>query len=159
MRKTAPKIETPFKCYIYETRGFERVGNDNLNCVIGGSGRGIVIGEFVCDEIKRIDIPYPAYWHELDASVIDSVLGGTCLSLAQIHDYLGHRSGYGWHISDLVIYDKPNALSEFKRWNRAEENSPCAHMKWLYEPCETCPECNLKRPPQSYCYVEELDNT
>lgn len=69
VRKTRPKIDTPFRCYIYETRGYERVGNENLNCIIGGSGRGKVIGEFVCDKIKRIDIPFPAYWPELDKSV------------------------------------------------------------------------------------------
>jgi len=153
VRKTAPKIETPFKCYIYETRGYERVGNENLNCIIGGEGRGRVVGEFVCDDIKRIDIPFPAYWPELDKSVLD----GTCLSLTEIHDYLGHRSGYGWHITDLMLYAEPREINEFKRWNRTEQTAPCAHVYALYSPCESCTECNLKRAPQSWTYVEDVD--
>lgn len=138
LRKTRPKIDTPFRCYIYETRGYERVGNENLNCIIGGNGRGKVIGEFVCDEIKRIDVPYPAYWHELDKSIIDSVLGGTCLSLAQIHDYLGHRGGYGWHISDLKVYDEPKPLKQFQ--------IPT-----------TFPARRVTQAPQSWCYIEEVE--
>lgn len=138
LRKTRPKVDTPFKCYIYETRGYERVGNENLNCIIGGNGRGKVIGEFVCDKINRIDVPYPAYWHELDKSVIDSVLGGTCLSLAQIHDYLGHRSGYGWHISDLKVYDEPKPLEQFQ--------IPTSF-----------PARRVRQGPQSWCYIDEVE--
>lgn len=162
VRKTAPKIEPPFKCYIYETRGFERVGNDNLNCIIGGGGRGMVIGEFVCAEIDR----YARYGRLKEpARYMKSSPGGypateihfadLKISPSELEDYGKGAPLFGWHISELVIYDKPKKLSEFKRWNRSEENSPCAHTKWLYEPCETCSECNLKRPPLSYCYVEE----
>lgn len=153
VRKNRPQIGTPFKCYIYETRGYERVGNESLNCIIGGNGRGKVIGEFICDKIKRIDIPFPAYWPEMDKSV----LYGTGLSLTEIHDYLGHRSGYGWHISDLKIYEEPREINEFKRWNRTEQTAPCAHVYALYSPCESCKECNLKRAPQSWCYIEEVE--
>ena len=31
----------------------------------------------------------------------------------EIEDYLGNKDGYGLHISDLKIYDKPKELSEF----------------------------------------------
>ena len=79
-----------------------------------------------------------------------------CLSEQEVCDYLGFNGGYGWHISDLKIYDKPKELSEFKRWNRTEENSPCAHTKWLYPDCKDCKECNLTKSPKSWCYVEEL---
>ena len=144
VRKNRPKIDTPFRCYIYETRGYERVGNENLNCIIGGNGRGKVIGEFVCDKIKRIDIPFPAYWPELDKSV----LYGTCLSLTQIHDYLGHRSGYGWHISDLVIYDEPKKLSDFKRHDPTYDFAFFGEMDRTY---------SVSRPPQSWCYIEEVE--
>ena len=144
VRKNRPKIDTPFRCYIYETRGYERVGNENLNCIIGGNGRGKVIGEFVCDKIKRIDIPFPAYWPELDKSV----LYGTCLSLTEIHDYLGHRSGYGWHISDLVIYDEPKKLSDFKRHDPTYDFAFFGEMDRTY---------SVSRPPQSWCYIEEVE--
>jgi hypothetical protein len=177
VRKNKPSLPTPFKVYIYvpkkrpllawgdvfrgnwETEFTEITGRSfDEACRIWEIFNGNVMGEFVCDEIKRIDIPYPAYWHELDKSVIDSVLGGTCLSLAQIHDYLGHRGGYGWHITDLVIYDEPKKLSEFmkKPCDFAASCGACGHAKWLsghrFDGCEL----QVTRPPQSWCYVEEL---
>lgn len=85
VRKNAPKIKTPFKCYIYETRGFERVGNDSLNCVIGGSGRGMVIAEFVCDSI------FPLSFYASDASFFDTEpplsVTGTCLTDKEVAEH------------------------------------------------------------------------
>ena len=54
----------------------------------------------------------------------------------EIDDYLNGEKGYGWHISDLVIYDKPKELSEF------------------FTPMGKRPSYMLERPPQSWCYVE-----
>ena len=166
VRKTAPKIETPFKCYIYCTKLHPGEPDSMINL----NGRtsfympqcGAVIGEFVCAEIDR----YARYgWLKEPARYMKSSPGGypateihyasLQLSPNALEDYGQGAPLFGWHISELKIYDRPRKLSDFKRWNRSEENSPCAHMKWLYEPCETCSECNLKRPPQSYCYVEE----
>lgn len=70
VRKTRPKLETPFKCYIYCTSGRpdlnipispERLMQDyldtgsmkSLNCPLGN---GKVIGEFVCDRIFPINV-------------------------------------------------------------------------------------------------------
>lgn len=53
----------------------------------------------------------------------------------------GREAMYGWHISDLKIYDIPKELSEFKGLRKT---------KFGYEPVE------IKRPPQSWCYVEKL---
>ena len=143
VRKTCPKLETPFKVYIYQT--LPKSGDWNER-------DGRVIGEFVCDKIDKIRVfenGTVQFW-------MLNNLHASCIEYDELADYIGWgKHGYGWHISDLVIYDKPKELSEFKRWNRTEENSPCAHTKWLYEPCETCMECNLKHPPQSWCYVEE----
>ena len=47
VRKSRPKIETPFKCYIYCT-----YGKENENYMLGK--RGKVVGEFVCDWITEI---------------------------------------------------------------------------------------------------------
>lgn len=68
----------------------------------------------------------------------------------------GAESLYANIIENAKRYDNPKALSEFKRWNRTEENVPCAHTKWLYPDCKDCKACNLTRPPQSYMKVEEL---
>lgn len=93
VRKARPKLATPFKCYIYCTRGRPDVGRN-----------GKVIGEFTCDKI----FCFPGYaaitgvWFSKD----------TCLTAGEIHDYLGDEFGYFWHISDLRIYDVPLELGE-----------------------------------------------
>lgn len=162
IRKTAPKINTPFKCYIYETRGFERVGNDSMNCVVGGNGRGKVIGEFVCDEINR----YAMYGRLKDpARYMKSSPGGypateihyasLQLSPTALEDYGQGAPLFGWHISDLVIYNNPKELSEFmKPCTPDPDGVPlCLQCKRLVENYG----CGgtILRPPQSWCYVEE----
>ena len=149
VRKNCPKLETPFKCYIYETQGRKW---QNKNEPKMQEGRGAVIGYFCCDYITTVSVPYPAYMNEMRTSVLKE----SCLSYYDIHRYAGTRNVYGWHISNLLIYDTPRPLNDFKRWDRTEENAPCAHVYSLYAPCDTCKECNLKRPPQSYCFVEDL---
>lgn len=67
VRKTRPKIETPFKCYIYETK--EKAYEDIGICGRTKDGTrynfvhriGKVIGEFVCDKIEDFycaSVPY-----------------------------------------------------------------------------------------------------
>ncbi len=78
----------------------------------------------------------------------------TCLTDKEIMDYLGNgNQGYGWHISNLVIYDEPKELSEFKKYNRE-----CwyADLGLAKRDCPECQnrECFLTQPPQSWCYVE-----
>lgn len=121
VRKTKPKLKAPFKCYIYCTKDYNK---DNfLN--------GKVIGEFVCDFIYE-NISYDSK--------------ETCVSVDDMKKYANGKPLYGWHISDLVIYDRPKELSEF--------NKPCT------DPFQYCQGCEhgliqLQKPPQSWCYVEE----
>ena len=134
VRKTRPRLDTPFKCYIYETKGYERAGNADYTYVIDGGGRGAVIGEFACNEI----LPMTLYRKPLGVETTLYEVPGTCLRNDEIGEYL-NGDGYGWHISDLVIYDKPRRLSEFYRER--------AYNGLLVKP--------IQRPPQSWCYVEE----
>lgn len=151
VRKSRPKLETPFKVYIYCTNDRKVFLDSDCNNKFwteknyGGEHyyNGKVIGEFVCDRI---------------AGEGETIRGNACLTVEELQDYCNGKDIYFWHISDLKIYDKPKELSEFKRWNRTEENAPCAHTKWLFPDCKDCKECNLTRPPQSWCYVEELQN-
>ena len=81
VRKTRPNMNPPFKCYIYKC------------------GNGKVIGEFLCDEIININ----------GAGRIPSdAARPTCLEPAELHQYLGAATGFGWHISNLRIYDTPS---------------------------------------------------
>lgn len=154
IRKRKPYFPAPFKCYIYCTKGGEEKW---LAGVKGGREsyklNGTVCAEFTCDSIQNFSCPFPAYSKEVD----QTILKDACIAYVWAHLYLGHKSGCAWHISDVKVYDKSKKITDFKRWNRTEENVPCAHVKSLYEPCETCTACNLKRPPQSWCYVEELE--
>lgn len=58
---------------------------------------------------------------------------------------------YGWHISDLVIYDKPKELSEFHKAGYTETKES---VSWLTREEEN--SWQIKRPPQSWSYVELL---
>lgn len=74
---------------------------------------------------------------------------GTGLTDVEIMEYLGNgKQGYGWHISNLMIYDKPKELSDFH-----QACAPCIYYKWCAK--SKCPDA-LKKAPQSWCYVEEL---
>ena len=156
VRKTRPKIETPFRCYIYETKARSDMPTfvDEDGHVLY-TGRGQVIGEFVCDRIYPIQaVRYDngSFEHSrksiftfLRPAEHNALLDATRLENEEIFDYLGGegKEGYGWHISDLKIYDKPKELSKFI--SSKPKNKFRAHGD------------NLTRPPQSWCYVEELE--
>jgi predicted transcriptional regulator len=188
VRKTRPKLETPFKCYIYCTKEFYRKGDGYFQ----GKYYGKVIGEFVCNkidrlavcgydnrntELLRVDDNLTAY--DLDYDYLNKCQ----LSLDNLKKYSNGSGLYGWHISDLVIYDNPRELSEFVvndkmaiktcrhriRWGQPE--SVTQHGGWIKggycctrysepvscEPvfCENYITKPVSRPPQSWCYVEE----
>ncbi len=155
VRKTRPKKETPFNVYIYETKGKQVEKLDG--CEIAYYGRGKVIGEFTCDKIE--DYTY-SRWGYCD-SVSEKSLAQTCLTANELCDYGKQKTLYAWHISDLKIYDKPRELSEFKK------PTDCKSLIAKSGLCDTwCLRANfcskkpkrITRPPQSWCYVEDLEN-
>lgn len=102
VRKSRPAIETPFKCYIYMTQGkFQDLGTYSDWIY---KRRMSVIGEFVCDKIQD----------NFKYLVTPKGLECACLTDNELNNYLGNKGGYGWHISDLKIYDKPRELSGFR---------------------------------------------
>lgn len=143
VRKTRPKLETPFKCYIYETQGKSDTPWIDEDGHMIFRGRGKVVGEFTCDRVEAIEAikaatgPYGIY------DVGDDFVAQTWLVDGALWDYGKGATLYEWHISKLQIYDTPKELSEFKGLRKT---------KFGYEPVE------IKRPPQSWCYVEELNN-
>ena len=147
VRKTRPKLETPFKCYIYETQGWwERDGLMEFR--LGGR----VIGEFTCDRIFPINV--------FDNGGIQNWffehMERSCLTYEELAGYIGNgRTGYGWHISDLKIYDTPKKLSEFKGLCKVESDC-CACPYYNYSKMD-CDGRTIKRPPQSWCYVEAME--
>ena len=146
VRKTAPQ-EVPFKCYIYETQGRTETPWVDEDGHFIYKGRGQVIGEFICNNASELDYVY--YWN-------NGYEFETCLTYRQVADYGKGKTLYGWHISDLKIYDKPRELSEFSR--------PCSYSGLCFSCKRTSFKkdgnllCNTKitRPPQSWMYVEDL---
>jgi predicted transcriptional regulator len=159
VRKTRPKIDEPFKCYIYETKGKLRWCNkcNNTDCerpypnCACYEGWGKVIGEIVCDRILRFD----DYFFESSMSYeIYDEYKSTCLNWKEMNDYAnGKETLYGWHISNLVIYDEPKDLGEFRK--PCNSNKTCGFCD-RHNPFTHLCRNEVTRPPQSWCYVEEL---
>ena len=182
VRKNRPKLETPFKCYIYCTKAKERLidilkdGDENYGEIYHGKPvfiktdegsvcdmlgkRQKVIGEFVCDRIFPIDV----YDNGCIKDWNFECMWQACLPYEGIAAYIGReKRGYGWHISDLKIYDKSKDLGEFwfppEKYCEKELCGDCpydqvADVNGEYEfDCEW--RRPLNRPPQSWCYVEE----
>lgn len=164
VRKSAPKV--PFKAYIYcckGNNGYEwlyRVDDNGRGKA--QSWHGKVIGEFICDGIAEFEGEFHddgsteelrRAWYDEDDGERDAELfaengeqnylcTSSCLTWDELKKYIGigYHTFYGWHISDLKIYDKPRELSEFGKVGFGHE-------------------VPLKRPPQSYMYVEDLGET
>ena len=170
VRKTKPKLDVPFKVYVYMTKEYNR----GVNSCFYFYKSGKVIGEFVCNNID---------WHGLNNLIVkedaEHTLSGTCLTKEEVLNYLNYQKGtniyacknydfYGWHISDLKIYDKPKELGEFVVEGDCL-NGDCKKCKWFDGGNNYNVEADcllpydfhfnktvkpLFRPPQSWCYVE-----
>lgn len=152
VRKTYPKapdLPYPFKCYIYRTKmpdkmidiikdgnvldwylqeGEEPTIYHGKPTFIKVPGeKGAVVAEFTCDCVESL---WRWGWSTdpWETVIGQPMKGCTCMELKQIEDYANGDGVFSWHITDLKRYDKPLALSTF----------------------------GLKRPPQSWGYVEEL---
>lgn len=212
VRKTRPKIETPFKCYIYCTNkkpylvwgdvlrgdwvteftsisGYNRKDAEEIWDVFNGK----VIGEFICTEITEFEsefwddeiyeriqkivkdseryAEYGEYEYETVATNEDDkykenwLCKQSCVSWEEMRKYVGTgiKEFYGWHISDLVIYDRPKELSEFQLYENIRCSAYLNRMCLLRKQndviqCKNldCQHKKLTRPPQSWCYVELL---
>lgn len=156
IRKTRPvSLKEPFKCYIYCTKGtkffcWKAVDHlyfdDRPHKIFDRRVDGMVVGEFICDDIRRIGPEYCAVKED-----IESAISGSLLTVPQVKDYAGWKSGmsyadlkdlYGWHISELKIYDKPRELRPF---------TGLLNTRFGVRPVKA------QRPPQSWCYVRELE--
>lgn len=115
VRKTRPKLDTPFKCYIYKC------------------GNGKVIGEFLCDQI----IEDRTYGHN------EEFYRAACMSAYDVAAYAMQSPMYGWHISDLRVYDHPRELDEFTGLRITKDGFELSL---------------ITRQPQSWRYVEEMKN-
>lgn len=168
IRKTRPRLAPPFKCYIYCTRDKHlafmqnQTGTNLIACMdvetaipVGGFvGNGKVIGEFVCRGFIPFCKARPCFVMEAP----EEIERMACLTRKEIWKYAPEGNPIGWRISDLLIYDAPRELGELRR---ACPNS------WYCESCAmyrendgTCgnESLQIKRAPQSWCYVEAMED-
>lgn len=92
----------------------------------------------------------------------------SCLSWSELRNYVGQglKDFYGWHITEPKLFDDPKALSEFYipcKWYEKGNGCPedCALFDYIGAIDETDDFCQGKRPitrpPQSFCYVEDIN--
>ena len=149
-------MEPPFKCYIYQTCS-GKVGTglflaDGSEIMGKSVKNGTVIGEFVCNKF----IPYCSARPILDAETVETQ---ACLTRKEVWEYCPAGNPIGWHISELVISNKPKELSEFSAPGKCPYNTldGCTYKYHCFRAgkADRCGKF-LERPPQSWCYVEEL---
>ena len=162
IRKTIPKCELPVKVYIYCTMPNKQENRKPHSWEVVWLKR--VVAEFTLKNIVKFDIESLIFMGKEKELMQKSCIGG--LSLRK---YLGDKTGYSWGIDNLKVYETPKELSEFSHYipnNKCPkkecgidcedcmsydvEHETCLDLYYLYR--------QIKRPPQSYCYVEELEN-
>ena len=195
VRKNRPKMETPFKCYIYCTKDAKMQWwtgprysyvDDHSHNAFDKCGNGKVIGEFVCDSVTPLYNVCTDDWERLTGElhlIEKELVNQACLTEAQLHTYAGGKNCFAWHISNLKIYDKPKDLYEFWVYNEAlhkrydagtdfccydaadEYGEALTDCGDAYNEILNCYRCwsewsgwchRVNRPPQSWCYVEEI---
>lgn len=155
VRKSRPRLEAPFKCYIYCTKTKEgtltylarKKYGRRLYWEYKETKTGHVIGEFMCDKV----------W---DLAPIchapDNVEKMACLSRDAIVRYLNKHIGFGWHITEPKIYYKPLPVGAFFNECIKQDCENCGQLQ--YDAPRNAWWCDdkkrLNRPPQSWCYVE-----
>ena len=110
----------------------------------------------VCDKITRYNCD-----KNFDEYFVAGYIGAymplkeMCLTNKDLIEYGKGRPLYGWHISDLKIYDKPKPIMQFyKPCPIKIKNCPVCELYSTYTGC--CMN-NIDRPPQSYMFVEEVE--
>ena len=85
----------------------------------------------------------------------------SCLSWNELRKYVGQglKDFYGWHITDPTLFDKPRDITEFALYGKCAED--CDEYDFCARDsedgrmsCKYFKRTFLKRPPQSYCFVE-----
>lgn len=160
VRKVVPK-ETPFKVYIYETKGATETPWVDEDGHFIYKGRGQVIGEFICNEVEEFhewELSPQGKFADFERERLENFLTAACLSEEEVVRYREnlpyYKPLYGLHITALKIYDKPRELSEFKK---ADCDCPFPYV--YLPPCPNCDERDINSPPKNYIYVEEQENS
>lgn len=122
--------------------------------------------QFICDKVERLEehIEQGGLYYTL----VEGFNEQAQLDNWELHDYGKGKTLYGWHISDLKIYDRPKELSEFNAVCRYINEDKSCHFRKVMCPYQqfdynedgsiNIVECSrvIIRPPQSWQYIEDL---
>ena len=141
VRKTAPKLETPFKVYVYCTK--ERMTrvpsmyaylhkNEPRACAEYGTIEtwGEIGDVIVNPHLASKHVSFGMHGKVIGSFVCDRIreiiplglrgfklgaewLKEMCLSKEQLDEYGGLKTLYSWHITEPKLFDKPRELGEF----------------------------------------------
>ena len=165
VRKTAPK---EWKDYLSgKTKEMPKPIDVYIDCTknhylgfISKRYAGKVVAKFTLNKVEELWFESPfsnfPYGHTLIKGkhyLETDILKNSCLSYYELFNYLCKKKiGYAWHISNLVIFNKPKELSEFKvKGNCKKCKSYCPATFWNKK--RNCLKV-LTKAPQSYCYIE-----
>ena len=170
IRKTMPKCELPCKVYIYCTKprkwwrysscGYTsdellwktkdkikmcdwlEVWDDDYEKL-----NGKVVAEFTLNKVDTLERDLNDWLPKNRYDVSNDLLKNINFNQNELWNYGQGKILYAWHIDNLKIYDKPKELSEFSTISHRMKGKESRFTSYL-----------LQRPPQSWCYVEELEN-
>ena len=153
VRKTAPKLETPFKVYVYCTK--ERMTripsmyaylhkNEPRACAEYGTIEtwGEIGDVIVNPHLASKHVSFGMHDKVIGEFVCDDVITDfrgehsddfakyALLSLDEQKKYGGNKLLYGWHITKPKLFDKPRELGEF--FDRKGEPIKRAFQSWGY---------------------------
>lgn len=180
IRKTMPKCELPIDVYIHCTKNGVVIEKD---CGLGFPEpiNGKVVAKFTLRKIDKLEMENP--YEGRTRTFLDEacVTIGEARGYAG-GEHPRYNPLYAWHISDLIIFDEPKELNQFQKVGtlaayqkalekaceedeeiaerREEEIAWCGESSWLPNCAELTEaayqmgEFGLKRPPQSWQYVE-----
>ena len=119
--------------------------------------KGKVGLKFTLNKVEEIKSKYVGF-ADYSTSVLN--MAGiemlSCLKHEELFEYLKYEKGYAWHISNLVIFDKPKELGEFKHYNKPNcDSCPFQHSALCEYHIEVeCDDIPLTKAPQSYQFIE-----
>ena len=159
IRKTFPKCDLPIDVYIYCTKelplykswvrcGYftERSSADDLSY----QGSGKVVAKFTLNEIKdvfAIHFPFEYYYKATDLTKME-LEKMSCLGQGSLDQYLRKKKGYAWKIDNLEIFNEPKELKQFHKFGYND------YLVYTQDEEMTHLFYRMKKPPQSWCYIE-----
>ena len=144
IRKKFPKDYVGW-VYIYCTKG-----KTTFEKTLVRYHDGEVVARFWCDKVEEI-FTIGMYYHETKTLDKNELPRLSCLSCTDLDNYLQGRNGYAIHITKLEIFDKPKEISEFLVFSHIVDGVDAHNQPKQFKILK-----HITRPPQSWCYIENI---